>query len=237
SYTLLNRGRRGAPTRQQSLTCCIDWSYERCSHAEQQLWAQLSVFAGSFDLPAAHHISTDYETVHAGIDADDTLSQCLDRLCALVDKSILIRIDHSATVRFRLLDTVRQYGRERLSDTAYHALRRRHAAWYEQLLNQVRTEWWGPHQIQWYHRLTDEMPNLREALGFTLSESPTSTVAMIAALRPMWSTSGMLRDGRTGWKRHCPRRRRSPRHPGSACSATRRGSPPYKATSPRPKPG
>ncbi|MCV7075192.1 hypothetical protein H7I94_05275, partial [Mycobacterium szulgai] len=42
------------------------------------------VFAGSFDLPAAHHISTDYETVHAGIDADDTLSQCLDRLCALV---------------------------------------------------------------------------------------------------------------------------------------------------------
>ncbi|WP_264079115.1 hypothetical protein, partial [Mycobacterium szulgai] len=42
SYTLLNRGRRGAPTRQQSLTCCIDWSYERCSHAEQQLWAQLS---------------------------------------------------------------------------------------------------------------------------------------------------------------------------------------------------
>ncbi|WP_169726759.1 protein kinase domain-containing protein, partial [Mycobacterium szulgai] len=48
SYTLLNRGRRGAPTRQQSLTCCIDWSYERCSHAEQQLWAQLSVFAGSF---------------------------------------------------------------------------------------------------------------------------------------------------------------------------------------------
>ena len=193
SYTLLNRGRRGAPTRQQSLTCCIDWSYERCSHAEQHLWAQLSVFAGSFDLLAAHHISTDNTDPTT---PDDTLSQCLDRLCALVDKSILTRIDHHATVRFRLLDTVRQYGRQRLSDTAYHALRRRHAAWYEQLLSHVHTQWWGPHQIQWYHRLTDEMPNLREALGFNLSDSPTNAVHMITALRPMWTTSGMLRDGR-----------------------------------------
>ncbi|MCV7078368.1 hypothetical protein, partial [Mycobacterium szulgai] len=84
SYTLLNRGRRGAPTRQQSLTCCIDWSYERCSHAEQQLWAQLSVFAGSFDLPAAHHISSessessDHGAGNPATTADDTLSQCLD---------------------------------------------------------------------------------------------------------------------------------------------------------------
>ncbi|MCV7077361.1 tetratricopeptide repeat protein, partial [Mycobacterium szulgai] len=160
------------------------------------------VFAGSFDLPAAHHISSessessDHGAGNPATTADDTLSQCLDRLSALVDKSILTRIDRGTTVRFRLLDTLRQYGRQRLSDTAYHALRRRHAAWYEQLLNQVRTEWWGPHQIQWYHRLTDEMPNLREALGFTLSESPTSAVQMIAALRPMLTTCGMLSDAR-----------------------------------------
>ena len=192
THALLAHGRRGAPTRQQSLTGCIDWSYHLCTQAEQQLWQQLSVFAGSFDLPAAQHVSTDDPTATADLHA----GQCLDLLCALVDKSVLIRTEDQGAVRFRLLDTLRDYGRAQLTDIAYHALRRRHATHYEQLLDRASAEWLGPHQISWLQRLTWEMPNFREVLQFNLADSPARTLPMTPGMLRIWIPRGMLSEAR-----------------------------------------
>ncbi len=76
-YLLLTRGSRDAPSRQQTLRMCIDWSFDLCTPAERRMWAQLSVFAGSFELEAA-------EQVCDGDDVDDLL----DTVTFLVDKSI-----------------------------------------------------------------------------------------------------------------------------------------------------
>ena len=102
-YTLLTLGSRGAPTRQQTLRLSIDWSHDLCTPREQQLWARLSVFAGSFELDAAEEICGE------GVAAGDLL----DAVTSLVDKSILSREDAGPVVRFRMLETLRDYGRER----------------------------------------------------------------------------------------------------------------------------
>jgi serine/threonine-protein kinase PknK len=189
-YGLLSRGRRGAPTRQQTLAACIDWSYDLCTQAEQHLWSRLSVFAGSFDMPAARDI--------CGSQTRTALHnlECTYLLSSLVDKSILIRTEHHGTVRFRLLETVREYGRARLTHTEdYTSLRRRHAAWYQQLATDADAHWFSPQQLQLVQRLTVEMPNIREALHFSLTDSPATAVDMTAALRPFWVFHTMLNEG------------------------------------------
>src|SRR6202008_2879166 len=98
---------RAAPAQPHSLACGFDWSYDLCTPAEQRLWAELSVFAGSFDLEAA-------EDICGGELAPGVM---VDLLAALVDKSILIRSESNDQVRFGLLDTLRDYGRDKLAQT------------------------------------------------------------------------------------------------------------------------
>src|SRR5262249_39902903 len=143
---------------------------------------QLSVFAGGFDLPAAQQVCT----------TDLGVGDLLDVLCALVDKSILIRTEHDDAVRFRLLDTIRDYGRARIPGSEYVQLQQRHATWCQQLLANAASQWWGPHQIGWIHRLTREMPNIRAALRFSLTDNPPATLVMIDALHPIWVFGGMF---------------------------------------------
>lgn len=186
-YGLLTRGRRGAPTRQQTLSGCIGWSYDLCTAAEQQLWARLSVFAASFDWAAAHDVCVS--------DLDD--DECLDLLSSLVDKSILIRQEQHGMVRFKLLETLREYGNTHLTASAgYTELRRRHAHWYERLLADAVRQWNGPDQLRWVQRLSQEMPNIREALQFNLTDSPGSALQMTANMRRVWVFNGMQGEGR-----------------------------------------
>ena len=117
-------------------------------------------------------------------------------MSALVDKSILIRTEHDGAVRFRLLETVREYGLARLTDTDDHtSLRRRHATWYQQLATNAEAQWFGPQQLHLVRRLSVEMPNIREALQFSLTDSPATAVDMTAALRPFWVFHTMLGEG------------------------------------------
>lgn len=186
-YALLTQGRRGSPPRQQTLAFCVQWSYELCSPAEQRLWAQLSVFAGSFDLVAAQYVCG--EEIRA--------EELLDQLAALVDKSILIRLEDDDTVRFRLLETLRDYGKKAITDTANdQSLSRRHASWYHRLLGDTSSLWFGPDRLQWSRRLSLEMPNIREALRFTVADSPDSALQMTADMRRMWVSRGMYGEGR-----------------------------------------
>lgn len=186
-YTLLTRGSRRAPSRQQTLRWSIGWSYDLCTPAEQQLWGRLSVFAGSFELEAAENICGD----------DLAPEELLDLLSSLVDKSILIRSESNGAVRFRLLETLRDYGREQIKQTGDDPeMRRRHQDWYQRLVRDAAAEWFSSRQLDWNHRLECELPNLREALEFALSGPGEEGLKMVSALHPFWLSRGMLREGR-----------------------------------------
>jgi non-specific serine/threonine protein kinase len=186
-YALLTRGSRGAPERQQGLAWSVGWSYDLCTPSEQQLWGQLSVFAGGFELEAA-------EDICGGDLAGEEL---IDLLSSLVDKSILIRTEAKGKVRFRMLDTLRDFGREKIEETGeYPELRRRHLDWYRRLVRDARAEWFSAQQVEWIDRLQREMPNLREALEFSPIDSPEAALEMTGGLHPHWLAHGMLSEGR-----------------------------------------
>ncbi|PBC36839.1 protein kinase [Rhodococcus sp. ACS1] len=187
-YALLTRGSRGAPSRQQTLRLCLDWSYELCTVREQRAWEQLSVFAGSFELDAAEQV--------CGADSD--AEDLLDAVASLVDKSILNREDQGVTVRYRLLETLRDYGREKAQQTGdYSDLRRRHRDWYRQLARTAEAEFIGPRQIEWLSRFSREQPNLRDAMEFCLTEGDVEEGLQIAtASSLLWSTRGLLSETR-----------------------------------------
>ena len=136
-----------------------------------RLWAQLSVFAGSFELEAAEDICGD----------DLAPGELLDLLSSLVDKSILSRTESNGVIRFRLLETLRDYGREQIRQTdEYAELRRRPGDWYRRLALAAAAGWFSPRQVEWIERLEREMPNVREALEFVLSDSGENALAIAA---------------------------------------------------------
>ena len=186
-FALLTHGSRGAPSRQQTLRMCIDWSYDLCTPVEQTVWARLSVFAGGFELDAAEQV------------CDGRLSEgeLLDAVTFLVEKSILTRAESGTVVRFRMLETLRVYGREKAQESdEYSELRRRHRGWCESLALDAEAEWMGPRQLEWIATLVREQSNVREALEFCVSESPEIGTRITAALFSFWLSQGAITEGR-----------------------------------------
>ncbi|WP_306307125.1 protein kinase domain-containing protein [Nocardia cerradoensis] len=189
-FALLTRSSRNAPRRQQTLRWCIDWSYGLCTPVEQRLWARLSVFAGGFELEAAEYVcGTDF-----------TAENVLDVLSSLVDKSIVIRSD-SGVVRFRMLETVRDFGRDQLRESDEdQVLHRRHRDWCGRLVLDAENGWIGDQQLDWLARLEREQSNLRAALDFCFSEdreaSAEAGLRTAAGLWMFWSFRGLFGEGR-----------------------------------------
>ncbi|GGL45585.1 protein kinase domain-containing protein [Nocardia jinanensis] len=187
---------RSAPKRQQTLLLCMDWSYDLCSPAEQRLWTQLSVFAGSCEIDAVESIC----------DIDPGPASVLDVLSSLVDKSILIREESGHAVRFRMLETLRDYGRHKLRAAGRdQELRHRHREWYERLGADAAAGWISAAQPDWIARLSREQPNLREAIEYCLAED--SEAAADAGLRTasglydFWNFRGLYNEGRSWLRR------------------------------------
>ncbi|MGW5113790.1 protein kinase domain-containing protein [Nocardia sp. NPDC004123] len=206
-YALLTRATRTAPTRQQALRWCVDWSYELCSPAEQRLWARLSIFAGGFELDAAEQVCG----------ADLAPEDPVDVLSSLMDKSIVIREESNGVVRFRMLETVRDYGREKLHEAGEEQqLRRRHRDWYQQLALAAEAEWISDRQAYWTARLEREQPNLRDALEYSLAEDTEQAaeagLQTAAALFVFWTFRGLYSEGRRWINRllHHPARQSVP---------------------------
>ncbi|WP_433627120.1 LuxR C-terminal-related transcriptional regulator [Nocardia sp. CA-120079] len=190
-YALLTRGSRTAPTRQQTLRWCIDWSYQLCTPVEQRIWARLSVFAGGFELDAVEQVCG----------ADLAPESLLDALSSLVDKSIVIREEPDGVVRFRMLETMRDYGREKLRETGeYQDLRRGHRDWYLRLALDAEAGWISDRQLDVLARLDREQPNFRDALEFCLAEDSAAGaeagLRTAAALYLFWSFRGQYGEGR-----------------------------------------
>lgn len=176
--------------RHQTLRASIDWSFDLCSPGEQRLWARVSVFAGSCGLEAV-------EAVCSGDGIPE--ERVLDLVAGLVDKSVLIREEQGAQVRYRLLETIRQYGAERLAEAGEKpALQRRHRDWYHQLVDRAEADWLSPRQETWLTRLQSEHANLRTALEFCLSEpgQKQAGLEIASSLWFHWLCSGLLSEGR-----------------------------------------
>ncbi|MEV7025664.1 regulator, partial [Kitasatospora sp. NPDC093558] len=189
-FRLLTGGARTALPRHQTMRTTIGWSHELCTVQERLLWARLAVFAGGFDLEAA-----EYVCAGEGIDAEDVL----DLLSELVAKSVVLREDTPYGVRFRLLDTLREYGGQWLRAAGdEQRLLRRHRDWYLGVATWGEVEWFGPRQAETAERTGLAHTNLRAALEFCLSEPGEEQLALLMAgtLWFYWVGSGHLGEGR-----------------------------------------
>jgi predicted ATPase/DNA-binding CsgD family transcriptional regulator len=190
-YGLLTGGDRAAPRRQQTLRASMDWSFDLCSPREQLLWMRLVVFSGGFELDAIEGVCSDSELLHR--------EDILDVVASLVDKSVLIREEVGTQIRYRMLETIRQYGRERLETCGdLDAWLRRHRDWYADLVARAAAEWISPHQPRWLDRLRRERANLRGALEFCVTQEAEAPAGMrfAVALEHYWIATGALSEGR-----------------------------------------
>jgi predicted ATPase/DNA-binding CsgD family transcriptional regulator len=191
-FRLLSSGSRAVLPRHQTLRALIDWSYGLCTEPERLLWERVSVFSGGLDLDAAEQVCAG-----DGIAREDVL----DLVVGLVDKSVLVREDHPQTVRYRLLETIRQYGRERLTGSGDEThMQHRHRDYYRDLVAKADREWFGAEQVPWFHQLRLEHGNIRAALDYCLSTpgEVDSGLAIASGLLFYWIAAGLLDEGR-GW--------------------------------------
>jgi len=158
---LLRGGARGALPRQQSLAATIDWSYRLLAEPEQALFMRLSVFAGGFDLGAAHGVCCE-----DGSTEDDTL----DLLTGLVDKSMVTVRSGADRTRYVILETLRSYGRERLCelgiDDRFAVL---HAAYFTELAERAAAGMHTADERAWVERILPDYDNLRTAFDYAMA--------------------------------------------------------------------
>ncbi|MFQ5340095.1 MAG: tetratricopeptide repeat protein [Anaerolineae bacterium] len=188
-FRLLTRGRRAALPHHQTLRGAVDWSYNLLSEAERTLFNRLSVFAGGFTLEAAEAVG-----VGDGVEAYDVL----DLLSRLVDKSlVVVETGAEDSFRYRLLETLRQYGQERLERSGgTEDAQRRHAVYFLGLVEQADPELEGPKQFVWLNRLEREHENLRAALRWARENQETDAgLRLTGILWPFWVVRGYLTEG------------------------------------------
>ncbi|SDC41482.1 ATP-binding protein [Actinokineospora iranica] len=192
----LTHGPRTAPQRQQTLRATVEWSHGLCSPAERLVWARASAFSGPFDLDAAEHVCGG-----AGVNPADVLIV----IDGLLDKSVLMREDSGdsgdtdGVPRFRMLETLREFGAEQLERHGDRArVARLHRDWYARLSARFAQEWVGPDQLRWVRRLWRDHPNLRVAGEFCVTAPGEAPVAarMGAALMQHYTLHGLLGEGR-----------------------------------------
>ncbi len=187
-FRLLTGGSRTALPRQQTLRALIDWSYNLLDDSERRLLRRLSIFAGGWTVQAAEAVCAP-----AGDDTD-----VLDGLTGLVGKSLVQAEQSRGRTRYRLLETVRQYSRDRLAETdETEAMRDRHRRFFLALAEQAEAHLFGPHQAQWLDTLQADHDNLRAAQDSCLADQNCGqdALALAAALRPFWLRRGAYREG------------------------------------------
>jgi predicted ATPase/DNA-binding SARP family transcriptional activator len=188
-FSLLTTGGRTVELRQQTLRRVVDWSYDLLFAAEQRVFRRLSVFAGGFDLAAA-------EAVCAGHDV--AVGDIVDILGHLVDKSLVSVIDRDDATRYRLLQTMVDYGHERLGEAdEADATRDRHLRWMVEFAATAEPGLRGRDQPRWIRRLDYELDNARVAMDWAEQQGRADdAVAIAAGLAYGWYITGAVADGR-----------------------------------------
>src|ERR687898_668802 len=194
SFKLLAAGSRTAMPRQRTLHATMDWSHQLLSQKERVLFRRLSVFAGGFTLEAA-------ESICAGEELQR--DEVLELLSHLVDKSLVIMWEDRTGTRYRLLETIRQYGWERLEEVGEAAhVRERHAGYYLAVAEEAEPELKGERQVTWLERLETEHENLRVTMAWLLGRGESEEAARLGwALWLFWGIRTHLAEGRRSMER------------------------------------
>jgi non-specific serine/threonine protein kinase len=179
---------QGSTPRHRTLRGVVDWSYQLLARAEARLFERLSAFAGGCTLAAA-------EAVCAGGEVGER--DVLDLMGRLVEKSFVVADMRRGETRYRLLETLRQYGEERLErdGEAVH-IRDRHAAYFCALAEQAEPKLKGPEQLTWYERLEAEHDNIRAALGWALANDAERALRIAGSLWRFWDVRTYKEEGR-----------------------------------------
>jgi predicted ATPase/DNA-binding SARP family transcriptional activator len=206
--SVLTGGPRDAPDRQRTLRATIAWSHDLLTPEEQDLFACLSVFAGGFSLDAAEAVGywllaigseEDEDREFAGRHAMGQQPTVIDLVSSLVDQSLVRQITGAdGTARLSMLETIREYARERLefSDES-DDVRRRHAELFLSLAEEAALELELSGDAAWLDRLQIEHDNLRQALStFEVQGEAAAELRLAAALWRFWWQRGFLSEGR-----------------------------------------
>ena len=186
-FRVLTGGDRSALPRQQTMRALIDWSYDLLSDQERTLFRRLSIFAGGFTLETATAVCVD--------DVVDELA-VLDLLGSLVDKS-LVQADHIAdTTRYRLLESTREYAREKLDSGEHAALSRAHAIAYLELSQQFERSWFATPSRDWLPFVELELENWRAALEWAFEARGDVPLGQQLACLSAVAFVGSLAEGR-----------------------------------------
>lgn len=186
------RGSRTAPSRQRTLAATAAWSYDLLRPSEATLFRRLSVFAGSFSSDAVSAVCAGNGAGHAEVDG---------MLQSLVDRSMVVPLKgDDSDPRYRLLESLRLFGRERCNETGELAsLVDRHVAWFLDAAEGVHARLFGPDESRVLSRLEVDYDNLRLALANALDGgNREQAVRLGVALSRFWNVRGYWAEGR-GW--------------------------------------
>jgi non-specific serine/threonine protein kinase len=172
-----------APERQRTLRATVEWSHDLLADGEKVLFRRLSAFAGGWSLEAAEAVC-----VGDGLLADEIV----DRLARLVRQSLVLVEGQETVARYGLLETLRQYGAERLEAAGEGAaVRTRHLAWFTDLAQRAEAEFNGPHQGEWLAVLEREHDNTRAALRWALDSGAVEKCLILATAHAyFWEIRG-----------------------------------------------
>ena len=187
---LLTGGALDLPERQQTLRNAIAWSHDLLNEAEQRLFRRFSVFVGGCTLEAAESVCN--TRLDLGVDLFEGLS-------SLVDKNLVQRMDRSQTEpRFAMLETIREYGLERLVQSGEHsATRRAHAAYCLVLAEEGNPELSSPERTRWLSQCDVEIDNFRAALDWLFQTTDLDWgFRLCVALFRFWDMREHLTEGR-----------------------------------------
>lgn len=217
-FRLLTGGNRTALPRQQTLRALIDWSYDLLQAQERLLLSRLSVFSGGWTMEAAEVVASgawsvdrepsltetartaSHESLTTNHEPRITIEEILDLLTSLVDKSLVLVEEQEETVRYRLLETVRQYAAEKLAASGEaDRVRGRHRDWCVALAEEAVRNSGGAEQGMWLTRLETEHDNLRTALTRCIEdvEGAEAGLRLAGALCWFWMVRGHFSEGRT----------------------------------------
>jgi predicted ATPase/DNA-binding CsgD family transcriptional regulator len=186
-FRLLKGGARGAPARQRTLQASLDWSYDLLDDAQRLALARLSVFAGSFELDAAEAV-----VGGDGIDSADVL----DLVCALAAQSMLQVVQRRGRARYRLLETIRVYARQRLSELdSPDRVRDRHLEFHVGLATQAQAGLHGRQPEAWVARLAADLDDLRAAMDWAAETGGVrGLVGITEPIVRFWFERGLSRE-------------------------------------------
>jgi predicted ATPase/class 3 adenylate cyclase len=174
---LLEGGARDLPARQQTLRGAIDWSYGLLDEPGRCLFARVSVFSGGFDLESA-------EAICGPSAGGGPVLDVLSGLSELADQSLVRQVEEHDHVRFRMLETIREFAAERLIERGENdEIRRRHATWYTGLVEQAAPYLTSHDRAHWLDIVEHDHDNVRAALVWAVQTGDATT-----ALRILWST-------------------------------------------------